>query len=288
MIKCILSAAAQAAPDKRPFTEGGYSMQRYLKPVMLALLSAAICIHLTSIPAIQAATPASVYSSSDNSESIPLTDIEISGVTAPTAGEIFDTTAKVKASDGTTWNISVFWLSTQEVAENSAVPADTAKPLAASDGSIWEFSAYRGKDSAVSAVYNVTAPDGSTHTLPIYPIQTSDEKPVPAEDNTVYVPLLVFYLPEGYTCDGQVILDDFLSGVFYMTGGAVSIIDAETGFTYITGKVKAADGQDGNSDESNETGLTINQNPLLKRPESIIQLNPTNIPSLSSVLSSAY
>ena len=263
-------------------------MHKYIKKFMLTLLSAAFCAAGTPALTVQAAQTAPVYVDSEQSDLLPLSDIEITGVIPPTAGEAFDTTAEARASDGTTWTVSVFWLGTQEITDSSIEPTDTTHPLVASDGTIWQFSAYQteteGENTSLSASFTVKTANGSSHTLPIYPIQSSGEEANTAEDDMLYIPLLVFYLPDGYTCDGQVEPGGSLSGIYYMTGGTISIFDAESGTTYITGKLKFDENQTGTTDESAQNDLVEVRNPLQLKPESIPPLEPTNIPSLSSII----
>jgi hypothetical protein len=263
-------------------------MHKYIKRIMFTLLSAAFCTAGMPALTVQAAQTAPVYVDSEQSDLLPLSDIEITGVIPPTAGEAFDTTAEARASDGTTWTVSVFWLGTQEITDSTIEPTDTAHPLVASDGTIWQFSAYQneteGEDTSVSASFTVTTKNGGSHTLPIYPIQASGEKANTAEDNTLYIPLLVFYLPDGYTCDGQVEPGGSLSGIYYMNGGTISIFAAESGITYITGKMKFDENQSEAAGESVQNDLVEVLNPLQSRPESIPPLEPTNIPSLSSII----
>ena len=263
-------------------------MHKYIKKFMLTLLSAAVCTAGMPALTVQAAQTAPVYVDSEQSDLLPLSDIEITGVIPPTAVEAFDTTAEARASDGTTWTVSVFWRGTQEITDNSIEPTDTAHPLVASDGTIWQFSAYQneteGEDTSVSASFTVTTKNGRSHTLPIYPIQSSGEEANTAEDDKLYIPLLVFYLPDGYTCDGQVKPGDSLSGIYYMTGGTISVFDAESGITYITGKIEFDESQGEATGESVQNDLVEVMNPLELKPESIPPLEPTSIPTLSSII----
>ena len=51
------------------------------------------------------------------------------------------------------------------------------------------------------------------------------------------MPLLVFFVPDGFTSDEILSLPPYLSNLFLGTGGVLTITDHEHGITYITGNV---------------------------------------------------
>ena len=51
------------------------------------------------------------------------------------------------------------------------------------------------------------------------------------------MPLLVFFVPDGFKSDGILTLPPYLSDLFLGTGGVLTIADHEHGITYITGNV---------------------------------------------------
>ncbi|MBR0398509.1 MAG: hypothetical protein IJI10_09605 [Eubacterium sp.] len=70
------------------------------------------------------------------------------------------------------------------------------------------------------------------------PVLWLDADFAPAEEYSDGMsPLLVFYLPDGYTVEGTVMLDAYLSGVFHAIGHVETSYDEATGFTYIFGMV---------------------------------------------------
>ena len=71
-----------------------------------------------------------------------------------------------------------------------------------------------------------------------------DSNGKPAEQPTAgqeCLPLIVFYVPDGYVSDGLLELTPYLSDVFRKAGGVLSVVDHALGVTYITAYVKDSD-----------------------------------------------
>ena len=51
------------------------------------------------------------------------------------------------------------------------------------------------------------------------------------------LPLIVFFVPDGYATDGLLELTPYLSDLFQQVGGVLSVVDYDRGITYITGNV---------------------------------------------------
>ena len=131
----------------------------------------------------------------------------ITEVDAPKAGEPFDVTAKVTADDGVSFESPVFWLGTP------------------------------GTGGKGDYTVTLTEPDGKTRQERISYIETQGENAEKAVNDAFYMPVLAFFLPDQYTCDGKVTLDKNLSDLFEMTGGVMTIEEPSTDITYITGMI---------------------------------------------------
>ncbi|MDO4804250.1 MAG: hypothetical protein Q4A32_05460 [Lachnospiraceae bacterium] len=241
-------------------------MHKPITCLLSALLGAALWTSALPTPIQAASAPVIIPG-----DLAVLTDIQITDVDSPKAGEPFDTTATATAKNGKSWTVTVFWMDKQEMSEEGLKETDSTKPLIASDGSSWVFKTYEAVDKnsdspSASAAFSVKTTDGTTGTYSLYPIQIGNEEAALAEDGKTYMPLIMFYLEDGYTCDGTVTLDEYLQGVFEETGGILSIPDTDSGITYITGTI-------------------VKKNALETRPEELPPLNPTMIPASSGTAS---
>ena len=143
----------------------------------------------------------------EKADAQPLKNPTITEVDAPKAGKPFDVTAKVTADDGVSFESPVFWLGT---------PGTGVK---------WD------------CTVTLTEPDGKTRQERISYIETQGENAEKAVNDAFYMPVLAFFLPDQYTCDGKVTLDKNLSDLFEMTGGVMTIEEPSTDITYITGMI---------------------------------------------------
>ena len=81
----------------------------------------------------------------------------------------------------------------------------------------------------------VISKEGTTWVIPVFWIDEEGKTADVPEEGKTYMPLLVFFVPDGFTSDGILTLPSFLSELFLSTGGVLTIVDYEHGITYITG-----------------------------------------------------
>ena len=81
----------------------------------------------------------------------------------------------------------------------------------------------------------VTSENGMSWEIPAFWVDENFETALAYQENLS--PLLAFYLPEGYTFDGSVLLDDYLTSVFNAIGHVETNYDESTGITFIFGVV---------------------------------------------------
>ena len=81
----------------------------------------------------------------------------------------------------------------------------------------------------------VTSLEKISWDVPVYWIDPSGKTAAMPTAGQECLPLIVFFVPDGYTTDGLLELTPYLSDVFREAGGVLSIIDHEHGITYITG-----------------------------------------------------
>ena len=87
----------------------------------------------------------------------------------------------------------------------------------------------------------VTSHEKISWDVPVYWIDSNGK---PADQPTAgqeCLPLIVFYVPDGYVSDGLLELTPYLSDVFRKAGGVLSVVDHALGVTYITAYVKDSD-----------------------------------------------
>ena len=170
----------------------------------LAILISAILMLSSAAPVLALDAPVMIKEKADAQH---LKNPTITGVDAPKAGEAFDVTAKVTADDGVSYEIPVFWLGTP--------------------------------GTGIKGEYTVTLTesDGKTRKERISYIETQGENAEKAVKDAFYMPVLAFFLPDQYSCDGNVTLDKSLSDLLEMTGGVMTIEEPSMGITYITGMV---------------------------------------------------
>ena len=195
-------------------------MKRTVFRTMTLLLCALLCLNTALAEnSVTAKVPAP-----GGADMITLTGLEIGGVENPTVGEELDQTAVVTSAESVTWEIPVYWLSQTTVVKSAK-------------GTSWKIPTYQMDQMAVT-----TSTTGIAWEVPSYWLERSDRvvdafspdgMPAVALEGVIYRPVLAFYLPEGYTCDGIVTLDDDLSGVFRAMGNAVAF-SSEAGITFIT------------------------------------------------------
>lgn len=98
---------------------------------------------------------------------------------------------------------------------------------------------------ALDAAAKVTSAEGISWEIPVIWLEgfrqvngmlppESGGEPAVARKGVTYVPVLVFFVPEGYTFDGTVTLDGAVSAVFNALGETVTVETPESGVVYIT------------------------------------------------------
>ena len=83
----------------------------------------------------------------------------------------------------------------------------------------------------------ITSEEGTAWDIPVFWIDDKGKAVDVPEKGKSYMPLLVFFVPDGFTSDGILTLPPYLSNLFLGTGGVLTIADHEHGITYITGNV---------------------------------------------------
>ncbi len=83
----------------------------------------------------------------------------------------------------------------------------------------------------------ITSEEGTAWDIPVFWIDGRGKAVDVPEKGKSYMPLLVFFVPDGFTSDGILTLPPYLSDLFLGTGGVLTIADHEHGITYITGNV---------------------------------------------------
>ena len=83
----------------------------------------------------------------------------------------------------------------------------------------------------------ITSKEGTTWDIPVFWIGDDGKTADIPEEGKSYMPLLVFFVPDGFTGDGILTLPSFLSNLFLLSGGVLTITDYDHGITYITGNV---------------------------------------------------
>ena len=83
----------------------------------------------------------------------------------------------------------------------------------------------------------ITSKEGTAWDIPVFWIDDRGKAVDVPEKGKSYMPLLVFFVPDGFKSDGILTLPPYLSDLFLGTGGVLTIADHEHGITYITGNV---------------------------------------------------
>ena len=83
----------------------------------------------------------------------------------------------------------------------------------------------------------ITSEEGTAWDIPVFWIDDKGKAVDVPEKGKSYMPLLVFFVPDGFTSDGILTLPPYLSNLFLGTGEVLTIADHEHGITYITGNV---------------------------------------------------
>ena len=83
----------------------------------------------------------------------------------------------------------------------------------------------------------ITSAEGTVWDIPVFWIDGKGRAVDVPEKGKSYMPLLVFFVPDGFSSDGILTLPPYLSDLFLGTGGVLTIADHEHGITYITGNV---------------------------------------------------
>ena len=83
----------------------------------------------------------------------------------------------------------------------------------------------------------ITSKEGTAWDIPVFWIDDRGKAVDVPEKGKSYMPLLVFFVPDGFASDGILTLPPYLSNLFLGTGGVLTITDHEHGITYITGNV---------------------------------------------------
>ena len=105
-------------------------------------------------------------------------------------------------------------------------------------------------------IATVTSHEKVSWEVPVYWIDPNGkpaDQPVRGQE---CLPLIVFYVPDGYTSDGLLELTPYLSDVFRKAGGVLSVVDPALGVTYITAHTKDSDDPEPAVSKNMNTGST--------------------------------
>ena len=84
----------------------------------------------------------------------------------------------------------------------------------------------------------VTSHEKISWDVPVYWIDSNGRPVDQPKAGQECLPLIVFYVPDGYVSDGLLELTPYLSDVFRKAGGVLSVVDHALGVTYITAHIK--------------------------------------------------